>query len=123
MTIEDEKSPRLGDRFDAAVGVIDRMARHGGVAVILIHPDVTGHKLQFEERLIDRMKSRMWIGSLGAFGDWWSARDRAEIDFDGTALRVEAPIVLNEVVIKFPKSRRSSVTLTSLTGRQMIVVD
>ena len=91
--------------------------------MILIHPDVTGHKLQFEERLIDRMKSRMWIGSLGAFGDWWSARDRAEIDFDGTALRVEAPIVLNEVVIKFPKSRRSSVTLTSLTGRQMIVVD
>lgn len=123
VTIEDEKSPRLGDRFDAAVRVIDRIARHGGVAVILIHPDVTGHKLQFEERLIDRMKSRMWIGSLGAFGDWWSARDRAEIDFDGTALRVRASTVLNEVVIKFPKSKRRSVTLKHLTGLRTIVLD
>ena len=78
--------------------------------MILIHPDVTGHKLRFEERLIDRMKSRMWIGSLGAFGDWWSARDRAEIDFDGTALRIKRAIGLERgggQVAKKPTQQRN----------------
>jgi hypothetical protein len=45
VTIEDEMRPQLGDRLEAVIGVIDRIAQHGGVAVILIHPDVTGHKL------------------------------------------------------------------------------
>lgn len=122
VTIEDEKTPRLGGRLAAAVGVIDKIGLHGGVAVILIHPDVTGHKLQFEERLIDRMKDRMWIGSLGAFGDWWSARDRADIDFDGVALRVSAPARLQAVEVKFPKGKRTSVTLNGIIGQRQIVL-
>lgn len=109
VTIEDEKSPRLGDRFDAAVAVIDNVARHGGVAVVLIHPDVTGHKLQFEERLIDHYAKRLWIGSLEQFGGWWRARSLAEVDFDGTALSVNAPEAIGNVVIRFPKSGRSLV--------------
>ena len=122
VTIEDEKMPRLGDRFDAAVGVIDRIARHGGVAVILIHPDVTGHKLRFEERLVDRMKGRLWIGGLGAFGDWWSARDEAEIDFDGATLSVSAPVRLDAVEVRFPKGSRASVILNGISGRRQVAL-
>ena len=121
MTIEDEKSPRLGDHFDAAVGVIDRIARHGGVAVILIHPDVTGHKLQFEKRLMERMKGRLWIGSLGAFGDWWSARDAAEIDFDGVALHVNAPAKLEAVEVTFPKANHTT-ALSGVVGRRRVSI-
>jgi len=122
VTIEDEKSPRLGDRFDAAVAVIDRIAGHGGVAVILIHPDITGHKLRFEERLIDRMKDRLWIGSLGAFGDWWSARDQADIDFDGERLHVNAPARLDALEVRFPKGERTSVTLNGIRGRRAVAL-
>ncbi len=104
VSIEDEKAPRLIDRFDAAKSVINKIAANGGVAVILIHPNITGQKLQFEMRLIQEMKARLWVGSLRDFGNWWKARDEAEIDFDGSSLAVTAPATLNQVEVRFPKS-------------------
>lgn len=115
VTIEDEHPPRLGERFDAATEVIDRIATHGGVAVVLIHPDITGHKLQFEERLMDHYARRLWIGSLDQFGAWWSARDRAEIDFDGSSVDVTAPDVIEDLVILFPRTR-TSLTVDGVRG-------
>ena len=109
VTIEDEKAPRLGDRFDAAVAVIDDIARNGGVAVVLIHPDVTGHKLQFEEQLIDHYAQRLWIGSLEQFGNWWRGRSVADVDFDGATVTVDSPESFEDLVILFPKTGRSLV--------------
>ncbi|UZK69769.1 polysaccharide deacetylase family protein [Sphingomonas sp. S1-29] len=120
VTIEDEKQPRLGDRLEAAVSVIDRIARHGGVAVVLIHPDITGHKLAFERQLIARMRRRLWIVPMGTFGDWWRARDLAEIDYDGQSLQVAAPATLNGLQILFPKRSPASVTLDQIKGRQTV---
>lgn len=122
VTIEDEKLPRLGDRFDSSVKVIDKIARNGGVAVVLIHPDITGHKLQFEEKLIDRMKGKMWIGSLGAFGDWWSARDMADFDYTGGILSIVAPTRLDQVTIYFPKGSVKSRSLNNLKGVQRVSI-
>lgn len=121
VTIEDEKPPRLGDRFDAAVSVIDKVARNGGVAVVLIHPDVAGHKLQFEERLIDHYAKRLWIGSLGEFGAWWSARSLAEVDFDGASILVNAPEEIRDLVVRLPKSGRS-IILRAPRGSQNLKV-
>lgn len=121
VTIEDEKSPRLGDRFDAAVAVIDNIARNGGVAVVLIHPDVTGHKLAFEERLIDHYAKRLWIGSLAKFGEWWAARSLVEVDYDGRTVTVDAPEAIKDLVIRFPKSGRS-VVLEGNSGSFRVVV-
>lgn len=121
VTIEDEKAPRLIDRYDAAKTVIDKIAAHGGVAVILIHPDITGHKLQFELRLIREMKNRLWIGSLADFGNWWTARDEAEIDFDGKALVIAAPAKLNAVEVRFPKSGRRTL-VNDIQGSRRISV-
>lgn len=122
VTIEDEKAPRLGDRLEAAVDVIEKIAAHGGVAVILIHPDVQGHKLQFEERLIDRMKDQLWIGSLGTFGDWWSARDKLEVDYDGATLQVSAPSRVDAIEVRFPKRQQQSLVLNGIIGRRQITV-
>ena len=119
VTIEDEKQPRLGDRFDAAVEVIDNIARDGGVAVVLIHPDMVGHKLRFEERLIDHYTKRLWIGSLGQFGSWWSARSLAEVDFDGETVMIEAPEAVNNLVILFPKTGKSLI-LDGLKGSRRL---
>ncbi|MBA3678049.1 MAG: polysaccharide deacetylase family protein [Sphingosinicella sp.] len=120
VTIEDEKPPRLGDRLEASITLIDKIAANEGVAVVLIHPDVKDHKLKFEEQLIDRMKGKVWIGSLGAFGDWWSARDQADFDFEGGILTVNAPASLQGVEIRFPKGPRASFSLRGVKGRQAI---
>ncbi|WP_301750345.1 polysaccharide deacetylase family protein [uncultured Erythrobacter sp.] len=121
VTIEDEKSPRLGDRFDAAVTVIDNIARNGGVAVVLIHPDVTGHKLAFEELLIDHYAKRLWIGSLAKFGKWWTARSLAEVDYDGKTVTVDATEPIADLVIRFPKGGRS-VVLNGKSGTFRVAV-
>lgn len=121
VTIEDEKAPRLGDRFDAAVDVIDNIAVHGGVAVVLIHPDIAGHKLGFEERLMDHYAGRLWIGSLRQFGRWWSARSLAEVDFDGANLEVTAPENIDKLVILFPKSG-GSLVLDGVIGTRRLPV-
>ncbi|OQW63488.1 MAG: hypothetical protein A4S17_06995 [Proteobacteria bacterium HN_bin10] len=83
VTIEDEKPPRLGDRFDAANEVIEQIARRRGLVVVLIHTDITGHKLEFERRLIERWRSRAWIGALDEYAAWWRARDALDIDVTG----------------------------------------
>jgi peptidoglycan/xylan/chitin deacetylase (PgdA/CDA1 family) len=110
VTIEDEAAPRLGDRFDAANVVIEKIARHGGVATVLIHPNVTDHKLRFEERLIDHWSGRAWMGSIADFGAWWAARDALETDVvqenGQLALRAASPQALRDVTIQFPKSGR-----------------
>jgi peptidoglycan/xylan/chitin deacetylase (PgdA/CDA1 family) len=122
VTIEDEKTPRLGDRFDAAVDVIDNIADHGGVAVVLIHPDITGHKLRFEERLMEHYAGQLWIGSLRQFGRWWSARSLAEVDFDGASLEVTAPENVENLAILFPKTGRSLV-LDGVSGARRLPIN
>ena len=122
ITIEDEHLPPLGQRFDAAVRVIDSVAKHGGVAVVLIHPDITGHKLRFEERLMDHYAGRLWIGPLSQFGTWWSARDRSEIDFDGEAVQVTAPDRIDDVEILFPKLNRS-IVLKGVSGSRRVPLE
>ena len=123
VTIEDERPPALAGRFDAAAGVIEKVSAQGGVSVLLLHPDVTGAKLRFEERLIDRFKGRLWIGSLGAFGNWWSARDRARIAFADGVLKVDAPDALERVTVLFPKGARRAVVLDRIRGSAEVRAD
>ena len=90
VTIEDEAKPRLGDRLAQALAVADRIARHGGLLVVLIHPDVTDHKLEFERRFVEAIRGRSWFGTVREFGAFWAARDRVAVDVErqGTGLRV-----------------------------------
>jgi hypothetical protein len=45
---------------------------------------------------------------MGAFGDWWSACDLAEIDYDGQSLQVDAPAVLDGVQVLLPNAAQKS---------------
>ncbi|MBX7200192.1 MAG: polysaccharide deacetylase family protein, partial [Rhodospirillaceae bacterium] len=56
VTIEDEQPPELPARLDAAQDLIANVARYGGVAVVLIHPDVTEPKLAFEMALVEKWR-------------------------------------------------------------------
>lgn len=106
VTIEDEESP-LGGRGPQEDAVLAKIGRRGGVAVVLIHPDITGEKLTFETNLVRNWRDRAWIGPLTDFGDWWRGRDQAEVDLvpqrGGWALQAGGGAAVHDVVVITPK--------------------
>lgn len=125
VTIEDEKPPELGARFDAADAVVRDIARNRGVAVILIHPNITGHKLEFERRLVEAWRDRAWIGSLADFGGWWTARDRLRADVvakdGGWVLSAGGSEAVQDLVILTPKARVKRTVLKAGAGEAVEV--
>jgi hypothetical protein len=55
---------------------------------------------------------------MGAFGDWCSARDLAEIDYDGQSLQVDAPAVLDGVQVLLPKAAQKRIM-----GQRQVALD
>ena len=106
VTIEDERPPALPDRLDQAIDVARKIARYGGNFVLLIHPNVTGEKLEFQRALISELKSIAWFGSISEFGKWWQARDSVAIDswLDQRTLRVRvhAPMIISGLTLEIP---------------------
>jgi hypothetical protein len=80
VTVEDEESPKMGERLPEALELAQRIRRYGGCFVMLIHPNVLDHKLEFEKRFVEAVKDFAWFGSLTEFGQWWSARDALTVD-------------------------------------------
>ena len=101
--------------------MIERIARDQGVAVILTHPNITDHKLRFVEAVADRWRGRAWMGTVDAFGDWWSNRDALETDVIARngrwILRAESPKGARDVAIVFPKAAGRRVTVGVQPGR------
>jgi hypothetical protein len=46
----------------------------------LIHPNIFDHKLEFEKRFVESVKSFAWFGSVSQFGQWWAARNELAVD-------------------------------------------
>lgn len=80
VTLEDEKDPPMDRRVDKAVELAGKIARYGGLFVVLIHPNVTAGKLRFQQEFSARLRDRAWWGTLAEFGTWWAARDRVGVD-------------------------------------------
>ncbi len=110
VTIEDEELPEMDKRFDEANDVTGKIARNGGICVVLIHPNVLDHKLRFMKRFIDAWKGKAWFGTMKDYGSWWAARDRVEIDTKrtGGALSVEldVPVAMTDLTIIVPPGSR-----------------
>lgn len=121
VTIEDEALPRMGDRIDAGDALIERIARHQGVVVVLTHPNITDHKLRFVETIADRWRGRAWMGTMEAFGEWWSARDALETDViaqDGRwVLRAQTETGVQDVTVTLPKAGGRQVKVNIQAGR------
>jgi peptidoglycan/xylan/chitin deacetylase (PgdA/CDA1 family) len=129
VTIEDEAKPELIDRFDSANTVIAQIAAMHGLVVILVHPDTTTHRLVFEQRIIATWAKRAWLASLREFGDWWRARDQADIDVvdhdGGWTMSVHSRYALDNLVIRLPKMTSTVFRLPAgmKGGRRQIVID
>ena len=119
VTIEDEEGD-LARRLDTAYQVIGKVAHDRGVVVIQVHPDVRTAKLAFEKRVIGDWRGRAWFATLSEFGDWWLARDAAQIDVTddagGWRLAVSGAKPVERLRIVLPKARlagaRAAVGLT-----------
>ncbi len=90
ITVEDEALPRMGDRLPEAIALAHTLSRYGGLFVVLIHPNITDHKLAFERGFVTAFRDSAWFGSVAEFGHWWTARDgvRCDVDHDGSRVIV-----------------------------------
>jgi hypothetical protein len=106
VTIEDEELPKLGDRVPQAIELAQRIGRYGGCVVVLIHPNILDHKLEFEKRFVDGVKSFAWFGSLSQFGQWWAARNEVSLDVaelgNRHVLTVRVPTSMKGLTLEVP---------------------
>ncbi len=106
VTIEDQETPSLVDRFQSSIDIADRLAEYGGLFVILIHPDDTGEKLEYERKFIKANHERAWFGALREFGAFWSARDDVGVDVKTTAtglrVSINAPQKIQGLTLSVP---------------------
>ncbi|MFM8468460.1 MAG: hypothetical protein ACKODH_00575 [Limisphaerales bacterium] len=110
VTIEDEEKPPLGERVQAALDVARELARYGGLMNVLIHPDITGHKLQFERDFLTALKPVAWFGTVNDFASWWAARNEVAVDVEYSAnfaaVTLAAPRPLNGLTLHVPAGWR-----------------
>jgi hypothetical protein len=81
VTLEDLNPPALTDSngLEHAVSLANKLERYGGLFNVLIHPNFVGKKLEFEKKFVEAMGNTVWYGSMGQFGQWWSARDKVAV--------------------------------------------
>ncbi len=107
VTVEDEKLPEMGSRVGAAIELARRIARYGGSFVILTHPNILEHKLDFHRDFVAAVKDWAWFGNVSQFGAWWAARDEVEVDpqcRDGDCLiRLYAPTPIVGLPLRLPR--------------------
>ena len=107
ITVEDELPPRMDKRLDEAIGIAHKISKYGGLFVVLIHPDILEHKLAFQKKFIDAVKDFAWFGTLAEFGQWWSARDKIEINVtaakDQRLAAVNVPQSISGITLELPE--------------------
>lgn len=110
VTIEDEELPKLGDRVSQAIELAHQIGRYGGCVVVLIHPNILDHKLEFEKRFVEGVKSVSWFGSLSEFGQWWAARNQVTVDVvqqgSSYTLTLAVPIPMTGLNLQVPSTWR-----------------
>jgi hypothetical protein len=107
ITLEDQSLPPLLDRLPEALDLAKKISHEGGIYVILIHPNVIADKFKFETEFVKALNnSSVWYGSINEFGDWWSARNRVEVDIlnNGNSLTVSltAPVAISGLTLNVP---------------------
>lgn len=95
VTVEDEASP-LGTRLQSTLALARQLQRYGALMVVLIHPNVLGEKLAFEQQLVEALNPTSWIGSLLEFATFWHARDAVQVDVEGSGDAFVLSLVLPE---------------------------
>lgn len=106
VSLEDEKAPPMDQRVDKAVALAREIGGYGGVYVVLIHPDVTDHKLRFLESFLPQVRDFSWAGTLREYGEFWRALDRVAVDVSrddtGSIVRISGESVPEGLTVLLP---------------------
>jgi peptidoglycan/xylan/chitin deacetylase (PgdA/CDA1 family) len=106
ITFSDGGPAPFTARLGQAQALAEQVARHGGSYVLLIHPNNLEDKFQFEQAFLPPWQHRAWFGTLGGFGQWWEARDRAGVDVSLTAtqatIRLDLPLGITGLALRVP---------------------
>jgi hypothetical protein len=124
VTVEDEELPKLGERVPEALELAHQISRYGGSFVVLIHPNVVDHKLEFEKRFVEGVKSFAWFGSVSQFGQWWSARNEVAADVsregDTNLLTLQVPNPMAGLTVQVPKGWTLGQRTASMTSAEQV---
>jgi peptidoglycan/xylan/chitin deacetylase (PgdA/CDA1 family) len=116
ITIEDEHLPLMGLRLKPSLEIARKIARDGGPFVVLTHPNILDHKLEFNRGILDALKGRAWFGSLADFGAWWSARDGVELNAErregSMIIQLTAPRPIEGLTVEVPPGWRLDPTVS-----------
>jgi peptidoglycan/xylan/chitin deacetylase (PgdA/CDA1 family) len=106
VTIEDEEQPELGSRLNEGIALARQVSRSGGVVNVLIHPNILGHKLEFERGFVAAFKDSAWFGTIGEFGDWWAARNDVILDVEtrgkSLIIKLQIPREMAGLTLRLP---------------------
>jgi len=109
ITLEDQEAPySLLERLPKALELAKKISTYGGLYVILIHPNITGQKLDFLDKFLNQIPHLVttWFGTLGEFGDWWFARDQIGIDVFNKGkietVQITAPLPISGLTLLIP---------------------
>ncbi|MDX2028864.1 MAG: polysaccharide deacetylase family protein [Alphaproteobacteria bacterium] len=112
VTVEDELKPPLKERLPQSIELAKKIAKRGGIFVVLIHTDSVGAKLDFEKQLVEAVKGFSWFGAVEDFGAWWAARNEVQTDSfwrDGQlVVRIKAPRAVEGLTLKLPAGFRAA---------------
>ena len=125
ITVEDEKLPLMGERLPDALAIADNLKEYGGTFILLNHPDILGHKYEFEKNFINYVKPFSWFGSLGDYGSWWSARHQVSLDAvksgDTIDVSITAPISIEGLTLDIPSGYK--IIINDELSKQLVQLD
>jgi len=126
-------------RIDQSMEIARKIGRRGGIFVLLVHPNILGHKLDFVKALIDRNRESAWFGSLEQYGHWWAARDKVVLDAEPSGnrlvLKLDAPERIAGLTLAVPPHWKLAATTTGahqiatgilldeFTGRKELILE
>jgi hypothetical protein len=111
VTIEDEEEPSLMNRLTSSIELCQKIGRYGGLVVVLIHPDILGGKIQYEEEMLKAFQDQAYMTSLREFGNFWKARTSMDVDSvrekpDRLRLEIKMPQLSSGVTLRLPHNMR-----------------
>jgi len=120
--------PLLTDRLPQGVDLAKKIARKGGLCVVLIHPDVVEPKLGFEKKFVAGIRDFSWFGTMSDYGRWWEARNEVQIDShwqDGKLIaHIDAPAPIEGLTLTPPAGMvpAAGQPLVKISGEHAVVL-
>lgn len=129
LTLEDELGEKMGSRVAPALELAKKISKYGGIYVVLIHPNVLDHKLEFEKQFISGVKDYAWFSTVKDFGGWWAARNKVTVGVaqqgSERVVTLEVPEPMAGLTIKIPPRwvlRQSATETNCIQENESVII-